>query len=189
MLVGFRQTKLSKQFVKTLGCCSAYDIIQNNEIPPRYKVSLLRHRFVFYESNYDLFHLPNGKPNAFKNELNSLLYDIVNHKVDAGEMAKFNKRIMEARKHVDVELANVGQETATLMDWVPRSYGESKYKRKLAIRHGASLADNDSSSVVTHKQKDVVSCTRTRVPKLVSGYAKMIAEAEVANKEDVSEHL
>lgn len=102
-----RRLKQIKEKCKKIGSKSIHDIIHNTpELTFLDKVNWIRHKYSYYEGNYEFFHNKFGKPNKLKYELNYLIGNIINGKADASELKIFNKKILKLRKEVNAKLEN-----------------------------------------------------------------------------------
>lgn len=91
--------KISKEKIKKIGIRSISDIIHNTkELNFKEKVDYIRHRYTYYDGNYEYFHNAKGKPNSKKYKLNSLIIDILKGEKDPTELKTFNTVILEWRK-------------------------------------------------------------------------------------------
>lgn len=100
-----RRLKQIKEKCKKIGSKSIHDIIHNTpELTFLDKVNWIRHKYSYYEGNYEFFHNKFGKPNKLKYQLNFLIGNIINGKADASELKAFNKKILKLRKEANVKL-------------------------------------------------------------------------------------
>ena len=88
---------------KKQGVCSIQDIISSNRLSFPNKVAYIRHHYVYYEGNYDLFHDENGKPTETKRLLDDVIKSIVRGHLDPSELTTINKEILNLRKEKDKE--------------------------------------------------------------------------------------
>lgn len=100
--------RVSKERTKKVGVRSINDIINNTpNLTFAEKIAYIRHHYTYYEGNYPMFHHKNGKPNEIKAELNKLIVDVLNKKVQPNVLSAFNKRILEWHKENNVTNENV----------------------------------------------------------------------------------
>lgn len=92
--------KASKAKTKRIGRRSISDILNDKPIPLSFdeKVNFIRHRFTWYEGNYDLFNDDKGKPNKRKQLLNRVISEVVLKNRDPSLLTKMNKKILIWRK-------------------------------------------------------------------------------------------
>lgn len=83
--------------IKQRKVSSIWDIIDDPDLRFFQKVDYIRHHYVYYDGNYELFHDENGKPNKTKNMLDKVIKGIVNRQIDPSELNILNKEIL--RKH------------------------------------------------------------------------------------------
>lgn len=98
--VKYAAERASKAKTKKIGRRSISDIINDKPIPLSFdeKVNFIRHRFTWYEGNYDLFNDDKGKPNKRKELLNRVISEVVLKKRDPSLLTKMNKKILIWRK-------------------------------------------------------------------------------------------
>lgn len=100
--------RISKERTKKVGVRSINDIINNTpNLTFAEKIAYIRHHYTYYEGNYPMFHHKNGKPNEVKAELNNLIVDVLNKKVQPDVLSVFNKRILEWRKENNIANENI----------------------------------------------------------------------------------
>lgn len=99
-------SKFSKMKTKKIGKRSIYDILNNKPIVLDFeeKVNYIRHKFTYYEGNYDLFNDSRGKPNKRKELLNKVISEVVLKHKDPSVLKKLNKKILLWRKNRDEKL-------------------------------------------------------------------------------------
>lgn len=96
----YTASRASKLKTKKIGRRSICDIINDKPIQLNFeeKVNYIRHKFTYYEGNYDLFNDENGKPNKRKQLLNRVITEIVLKHRDPSLLTKMNKKILIWRK-------------------------------------------------------------------------------------------
>ena len=83
--------------------CSIQDIIQDDSIQHEDKVNWIRHQYVYYDGNYDLFHDENGNPTELKHLLNDIIDSVIRGTLDPSELSNINKEILKLRKEKNEE--------------------------------------------------------------------------------------
>ena len=98
--VKYAAERASKAKTKKIGRRSISDILNDKPIPLSFdeKVNFIRHRFTWYEGNYDLFNDDKGKPNKRKQLLNRVISEVVLKNRDPSLLTKMNKKILIWRK-------------------------------------------------------------------------------------------
>lgn len=98
--VKYAAEKASKAKTKKIGRRSISDILNDKPIALSFdeKVNFIRHRFTWYEGNYDLFNDDKGKPNKRKQLLNRVISEVVLKNRDPSVLTKMNKKILIWRK-------------------------------------------------------------------------------------------
>lgn len=98
--VKYAASKASKLKTKKIGKRSICDIINDRPIKLDFdeKVNYIRHKFTYYEGNYDLFNDEKGKPNKRKALLNRVISEVVLKHKDPSILKKLNKKILLWRK-------------------------------------------------------------------------------------------
>lgn len=98
--VKYAAERASKAKTKKIGRRSISDIINDKPIPLSFdeKVNYIRHRFTYYEGNYELFNDSKGKPNKRKELLNRVISEVVLKNRDPSLLTKMNKKILIWRK-------------------------------------------------------------------------------------------
>ena len=98
--VKYAAERASKAKTKKIGKRSISDILNDKPIPLSFdeKVNFIRHRFTWYEGNYDLFNDDKGKPNKRKQLLNRVISEVVLKNRDPSLLTKMNKKILIWRK-------------------------------------------------------------------------------------------
>ena len=98
--VKYAAEKASKAKTKKIGRRSISDILNDKPIALSFdeKVNFIRHRFTWYEGNYDLFNDDKGKPNKRKQLLNRVISEVVLKNRDPSILTKMNKKILIWRK-------------------------------------------------------------------------------------------
>lgn len=98
--VKYAAERASKAKTKKIGRRSISDILNDKPIALRFdeKVNFIRHRFTWYEGNYDLFNDDKGKPNKRKQLLNRVISEVVLKNRDPSLLTKMNKKILIWRK-------------------------------------------------------------------------------------------
>ena len=96
----YTASRASKLKTKKIGRRSICDIINDKPIQLNFeeKVNYIRHKFTYYEGNYDLFNDENGKPNKRKQLLNRVIAEVVLKHRDPSLLTKMNKKILIWRK-------------------------------------------------------------------------------------------
>ena len=84
--------------IKQRKVSSIWDIIDDSELRFFQKVDYIRHHFVYYDGNYELFHDENGKPNETKKLLDEVIKGIINKEIDPSELNALNKEILKDHK-------------------------------------------------------------------------------------------
>ena len=95
-------TNRGKATTKRIGIRSIYDII-NQHATDDWKINYIRHRYVYYDGNYDLFHDEDGNPTETKKMLDDIILGIIKGDLDPSELSIINKEILELRKQKDEE--------------------------------------------------------------------------------------
>ena len=90
--------KCIKAKTRNFGKRSIHDIIKDEELDFKDKVNYIRHRYTYYDGNYEFFHNKNGKANEKKTELNQLIKSIILKQADPGELKKLNRKIYKWHK-------------------------------------------------------------------------------------------
>lgn len=91
---------------------SIWDIINDSNLNIYQKVDYIRHHFVYYDGNYELFHDENGKPTETKHLLDDIIKNIIKGTTDPSELSEINKQIsilskerkLEEKQHKEKEL-------------------------------------------------------------------------------------
>lgn len=98
--VKYAAERASKAKTKKIGRRSISDILNDKPIALSFdeKVNFIRHRFTWYEGNYDLFNDDKGKPNKRKQLLNRVISEVVLKNRDPSVLTKMNKKILIWRK-------------------------------------------------------------------------------------------
>lgn len=98
--VKYAAERASKAKTKKIGRRSVSDILNDRPIALSFdeKVNFIRHRFTWYEGNYDLFNDDKGKPNKRKQLLNRVISEVVLKNRDPSVLTKMNKKILIWRK-------------------------------------------------------------------------------------------
>lgn len=98
--VKYAAERASKAKTKKIGRRSISDILNDRPIQLSFdeKVNFIRHRFTWYEGNYDLFNDDKGKPNKRKQLLNRVISEVVLKNRDPSLLTKMNKKILIWRK-------------------------------------------------------------------------------------------
>ena len=98
--VKYAAERASKAKTKKIGRRSISDILNDRPIALSFdeKVNFIRHRFTWYEGNYDLFNDDKGKPNKRKQLLNRVISEVVLKNRDPSVLTKMNKKILIWRK-------------------------------------------------------------------------------------------
>lgn len=98
--VKYAAERASKAKTKKIGRRSISDILNDKPIALSFdeKVNFIRHRFTWYEGNYDLFNDDKGKPNKRKQLLNRVISEVVLKNRDPSLLTKMNKKILIWRK-------------------------------------------------------------------------------------------
>lgn len=98
--VKYAAERASKAKTKKIGRRSISDILNDKPIALSFdeKVNFIRHRFTWYEGNYDLFNDDKGKPNKRKQLLNRVISEVVLKNRDPSLLTKMNKKILICRK-------------------------------------------------------------------------------------------
>lgn len=98
--VKYAAERASKAKTKKIGIRSISDILKDKPIALSFdeKVNFIRHRFTWYEGNYDLFNDDKGKPNKRKQLLNRVISEVVLKNRDPSLLTKMNKKILIWRK-------------------------------------------------------------------------------------------
>ena len=98
--VKYAAERASKAKTKKIGRRSISDILNDRPIALSFdeKVNFIRHRFTWYEGNYDLFNDNKGKPNKRKQLLNRVISEVVLKNRDPSLLTKMNKKILIWRK-------------------------------------------------------------------------------------------
>ena len=84
--------------IKQRKVSSIWDIIDDSELRFFQKIDYIRHHFVYYDGNYELFHDENGKPNETKKLLDEVIKGIINKEIDPSELNALNKEILKDHK-------------------------------------------------------------------------------------------
>ena len=92
--VKYAAERASKAKTKKIGRRSISDILNDKPIALSFdeKVNFIRHRFTWYEGNYDLFNDDKGKPNKRKQLLNRVISEVVLKNRDPSLLTKMNKK-------------------------------------------------------------------------------------------------
>ncbi|MBO4622296.1 MAG: hypothetical protein J5691_00190 [Bacilli bacterium] len=85
--------------IKKRKVSSIWDIIDDPSLHFFQKVDYIRHHFVYYDGNYELFHDENGKPTHTKKLLDKVIAGIINKKIDPSELNDLNKEILKDHKN------------------------------------------------------------------------------------------
>ena len=84
--------------IKQRKVSSIWDIIDDPELHFFQKIDYIRHHFVYYDGNYELFHDENGKPTETKKLLDEVIKGIINKEIDPSELNALNKEILKDHK-------------------------------------------------------------------------------------------
>ena len=84
--------------IKQRKVSSIWDIIDDPELHFFHKIDYIRHPFVYYDGNYELFHDENGKPTETKKLLDEVIKGIINKEIDPSELNALNKEILKDHK-------------------------------------------------------------------------------------------
>ena len=127
--------------IKKIGVRSIFDIISDSNMALKRKIDYIRHHYVYYEGNYDLFHDETGKATSTKYNLDKVIYEIIQGNVDPVVLNDFNKEIVKLRKQKDAEQqeideANLGESPLP---------GLPKYKLDI-LAHGGNIHTDGCSS-------------------------------------------
>ena len=98
-----REYRNNLKKIKQRKVSSIWDIIDDPELHFFQKVNYIRHHFVYYDGNYDLFYV-NGKATENKKLLDSVICGIVNKTISPNELSIINKTILAVRKEKDTEI-------------------------------------------------------------------------------------
>jgi hypothetical protein len=98
----YKITNRGKATTKRIGIRSIYDII-NQDATDDWKINYIRHRYVYYDGNYDLFHDEEGNPTETKKMLDDIIFGIIKGDLDPSELSTINKEILELRKQKNKE--------------------------------------------------------------------------------------
>ena len=91
--------KESKRRTKRIGRCSINDIINDKKgLSRREKIDFIRHRYSYYDGNYDVFFDEKNKPLQLREQLNLIIEGIVDKKILPEVLSHFNKYIQFLRK-------------------------------------------------------------------------------------------
>ena len=131
-----KNTDKALSSVKKIGVRSIFDIIADSQMTLKRKIAYIRHHYVYYEGNYDLFHDENGKATSTKYNLDKVIYEIIKGNVDPVVLSEFNKEIVKLRKEKNKELEKQ-RETEALEEEI---YGLPKYKLDI-ITHGGKICN------------------------------------------------
>lgn len=77
---------------------SIWEVIDNPNLQIFQKVDYIRHHFVYYDGNYDLFYDKDGKPNKTKKMLDEVIKGVINKTIDPSELTALNKIILKEHK-------------------------------------------------------------------------------------------
>lgn len=137
--VKYAASKASKLKTKKIGRRSICDIINDRPIQLDFeeKVNYIRHKFTYYEGNYDLFNDERGKPNKRKELLNRIIGEVVLKRKDPSILKRLNKKIVIWRKdkiekmRLEAEKRKQKEEMKLITDyrkhdWYKRSVNDEK---------------------------------------------------------------
>lgn len=137
--VKYAASKASKLKTKKIGRRSICDIINDRPIQLDFeeKVNYIRHKFTYYEGNYDLFNDERGKPNKRKELLNRVIGEVVLKHKDPSILKRLNKKIVIWRKdkiekmRLEAEKRKQKEEMKLISDyrrhdWYKRSVNDKK---------------------------------------------------------------
>jgi len=137
--VKYAASKASKLKTKKIGRRSICDIINDRPIQLDFeeKVNYIRHKFTYYEGNYDLFNDERGKPNKRKELLNRIIGEVVLKRKDPSILKRLNKKIVIWRKdkiekmRLEAEKRKQKEEMKLITDyrrhdWYKRSVNDKK---------------------------------------------------------------
>lgn len=131
-----RNTNRALAAIKKMGVRSIFDIIADPTMTINRKVDYIRHHYVYYDGNHDLFHDENGNPNSAKRTLDNAIHDIILGKLDPSILRDFNRELTQLRKERDEEIA--ANATNSDDDILP---GLPKYKLDI-LNHGGKLMND-----------------------------------------------
>lgn len=95
----FKQTKRYIQQTKALGRSSIYNIIGNTEMGMNEKIAFIRHNYVYYDGNYDLFYNEDNTPKELRIMLDETIEDIITGKTSPDVLTSLNKEILKINRH------------------------------------------------------------------------------------------
>lgn len=144
--VKYAAERASKAKTKKIGRRSVSDILNDRPIALSFdeKVNFIRHRFTWYEGNYDLFNDDKGKPNKRKQLLNRVISEVVLKNRDPSVLTKMNKKILIWRKDK--------------LEKLKRLRTKEQIKKALDYRNHDWYIKTiiNSNSVETEKWKDII---------------------------------
>ena len=165
--------------VKRIGVRSIFDIISDSTMSLKRKIDYIRHHYVYYEGNYDLFHDETGKATSTKYNLDRVIYEIIRGNVDPVVLSDFNKEIVKLRKQKDAEKQQI-EEANTNEETLP---GLPKYKLDI-LTHGGSIKGTECSSYINliDRYMDTLDSKTKRQYFFNKSYREMRKLAETWNK-------
>lgn len=144
--VKYAAERASKAKTKKIGRRSISDILNDRPITLSFdeKVNFIRHRFTWYEGNYDLFNDDKGKPNKRKQLLNRVISEVVLKNRDPSLLTKMNKKILIWRKDK--------------LEKLKRLQTKEQIKKALGYRNHDWYVKTiiNSNSIETEKWKDTI---------------------------------
>ncbi len=155
--------------IKQRKVSSIWDIIDDPELHFFQKVDYIRHHFVYYDGNYELFHDKNGRPTYTKKLLDQVIAGIINKKIDPSELNALNKEILKDHKarleqkalRKEAELDDYIQEIKpVIVTSMPQNttqtqdiQKENLETKEIIEKYLATLPEKERSDVINHWTK------------------------------------
>ena len=110
---------------------SIWDIINDQTLGFRQKVNYIRHHYVYYDGNYDLFYDENKQPTTTKHLLDKVIAGVINKTIDPSELSDINKVILQEHKIKVEQLKRVKE--ANLDVYLREQQEEQKEQPKVVM--------------------------------------------------------
>lgn len=115
------------------GLLSIKEVIEA-DWPLKEKITYIRHKYVWYEGNYELFHDKDGKYNTTKVRLNAVIQGIIEGKIDPGVLNELNQTIRQWNKEQRIKKAAEEQELLDKMISTPERTLRATIKKEIETR-------------------------------------------------------
>lgn len=180
--------------IKKIGVRSIFDIISDQTMSFDHKIDYIRHHYVYYEGNYDLFHDENGNSTETKQMLDEIIKSIINGTLDPSELSVINKEISALRKEKDKEYELKRQKELDKIVLQNKNIKKEKLKEKAkedlttANRENAlteknpyfKVIDAYINSLTKEKQDEVSTWSYKDLKQVAKNWARLNASALLA---------